>query len=253
LLIYSLKGASRWFGILRPYFNVSNSYVLDKLKLLLFPFFKKDWVRRDGGSHDEDRDINSPDLYIPSMAFVTYVLLVGYFMGTKFKFTPDVLGTTASTGLVTVFLEVLILKIILWLFSLEKSPIPIFDLISYSSYKFVGAVVNIAAGLTIGSFGFYLTFIWTSLAMAFFLMRTFRTLVPSNTSTKDVRTYFVLCVAILQIVLPYFLCYLEFQAVSHGSSYTIFSSTPPTVSPPPISGEEVQQQVADPVVQSQSQ
>jgi hypothetical protein len=28
-------------------------------------------------------DINSPDLYIPTMAFVTYVLLVGLFMGTK--------------------------------------------------------------------------------------------------------------------------------------------------------------------------
>jgi len=225
---------ARWFGILRPYFNVSNVYVREKLKLLLFPFFNKHWIKKDGSHDDDSRDINSPDLYIPSMAFVTYVLLVGFFMGTKYKFTPDVLGTTASTGLMIVFLEVLIVKMILWLFSLEKNnPISIFDLISFSSYKFVGAVVNIVAGLTIGSLGFYVIFAWTSLAMAFFLNRTFRVLVPRNVNMKEnVRTYFLLCVAILQIVLPFFLCYLEFQAVSHGSSYTIFSSNTPATSPP---------------------
>lgn len=36
-----------------------------------------------GGRSTPRTDINAPDLYLPTMAFVTYVLLTGYFMGTK--------------------------------------------------------------------------------------------------------------------------------------------------------------------------
>lgn len=36
-------------------------------------------------------DENAPDLYIPVMAFVTYILLTGYVKGTKNTFTPEVL------------------------------------------------------------------------------------------------------------------------------------------------------------------
>jgi hypothetical protein len=31
-------------------------------------------------------DVNAPDLYIPTMAYVTYVLLVGYILGLKNAF-----------------------------------------------------------------------------------------------------------------------------------------------------------------------
>mmetsp|Transcript_27577 Transcript_27577/g.108096 ORF Transcript_27577/g.108096 Transcript_27577/m.108096 type:complete len:86 (+) Transcript_27577:1083-1340(+) len=36
-------------------------------------------------------DVNAPDLYIPVMALVTYVLLVGFISGTKGVFTPEVI------------------------------------------------------------------------------------------------------------------------------------------------------------------
>lgn len=63
-------------------------------------------------------DVNAPDLYIPLMAFVTYVILfanyyllskvlfVAFFMGTQFSFTPDVLGMTASSGFLVLGIEV---------------------------------------------------------------------------------------------------------------------------------------------------
>ena len=59
---------------LKPYFNVSTSYVLRKLQLLVFPWRHKPWsrqVRRNEVSGTTEgykpprEDINAPDLYIP--------------------------------------------------------------------------------------------------------------------------------------------------------------------------------------------
>ena len=50
---------------------------------MLFPFTRSDWSVRY--SQDEPVqpkfDVNAPDLYIPCMAYVTYVLVVGYILG----------------------------------------------------------------------------------------------------------------------------------------------------------------------------
>jgi len=52
----------------KHYFNVSNSYVIRKLQLLLFPWRHKTYLRRPRGQGEyfpPREDINSPDLYIP--------------------------------------------------------------------------------------------------------------------------------------------------------------------------------------------
>ena len=66
---------------LKPYFNVSSSYVLGKLRLLVFPWRHKPWsrqMRRNEVSGAMEykpprEDINAPDLYIPgtSLPLVT--------------------------------------------------------------------------------------------------------------------------------------------------------------------------------------
>lgn len=57
---------------LRYYFAVSNSYVQNKLRLVLFPFLRRDWARlvvaqsSDQEAYRPPRDdLNAPDLYIP--------------------------------------------------------------------------------------------------------------------------------------------------------------------------------------------
>jgi protein transport protein YIF1 len=61
---------------LKPYFNVSTSYVLRKLQLLIFPWRHKPWsrqMRRNEvsaaveGYKPPREDINAPDLYIPGI------------------------------------------------------------------------------------------------------------------------------------------------------------------------------------------
>ena len=53
-------------------------------------------------------ELNAADLYIPSMAFVTYILVVGYMLGLQDRFSPEILATTASGALTALFLEILV-------------------------------------------------------------------------------------------------------------------------------------------------
>jgi hypothetical protein len=59
---------------LKHHFNVSNSYVINKLKIVIFPWRHPTWTRQllrdEQGSPawvPPRDDINSPDLYIPGV------------------------------------------------------------------------------------------------------------------------------------------------------------------------------------------
>ena len=51
-------------------------------------------------------DINAHDMYIPTMGFITYILLAGWAMGTTGEFDPARLGDIASAATGWVVLEV---------------------------------------------------------------------------------------------------------------------------------------------------
>uniref|UniRef100_A0A663FGS6 Protein YIF1 n=1 Tax=Aquila chrysaetos chrysaetos TaxID=223781 RepID=A0A663FGS6_AQUCH len=72
-------------GRLKYYFAVDTIYVGRKLGLLIFSFVHQDWqVRYQQDTPVAPRfDINAPDLYIPVMAFVTYILIAGLALGTQ--------------------------------------------------------------------------------------------------------------------------------------------------------------------------
>ncbi|KAJ4430635.1 hypothetical protein ANN_19224 [Periplaneta americana] len=68
---------------LKYYFAVDTGYVTRKLGLLFFPFTHSDWsVKYEQDEPVQPRyEINAPDLYIPTMAYVTYVLVAGLVLG----------------------------------------------------------------------------------------------------------------------------------------------------------------------------
>ncbi|CAJ0911736.1 7853_t:CDS:2, partial [Entrophospora sp. SA101] len=148
-------------------------------------------------------DINSPDLYIPAMAFVTYVLLTGIVAGTKHKFHPEVLGINATTGLLLVILELLFIKIGCYLLNIT-SETQFLDFLSYSGYKFIGVIITLVVSL-IAPFWFVIgTFFYTAFANGFFLLRSLRYVVfPDSTNTVQVpqrkrRIHFLFVVSALQ-------------------------------------------------------
>ena len=82
---------------LKDYFDVTNEYVIRKLCVIVFPFTVKgdeNWKRQGsmnyeftGSSEDLDaratprNDLQAPDLYIPLMAHITFIILCGAVQG----------------------------------------------------------------------------------------------------------------------------------------------------------------------------
>merc|ERR1712096_71683 len=160
-------------GQLKYYFAVDNSYVTRKLRLLLFPFLHSDWSIRY--NHDEPVqprfELNAADLYIPSMAFVTYILVVGYMLGLQERFSPEVLAATASSALTALVLEILLIYLTTTIMSITSS-LAKWDFLAFTMYKYVGMICCLVAGLLLSTSGYYPALIYTSAALALFLFRT---------------------------------------------------------------------------------
>lgn len=166
--------------------------MLRKLLIVLFPWRHRPWSRQQ--QHQEHHggqagasstiastylppreDVNSPDMYIPVMAFTTYVLLSTLIAGLNGKFEPQLLGITFSNASVIIVLEL----ILLWLgryFLNISSESQVYDLIAYSGYKFVGVIVTITIaavfnrGEGTGGWVGWTVFGYTFMANAFFLV-----------------------------------------------------------------------------------
>jgi hypothetical protein len=158
---------------LKYYFAVDTAYVTKKLRLLLFPFVHKDWSIRY--SHDEPVqprfETNAADLYIPSMAFVTYILVVGYMLGVQERFSPEKLATTASGALTALFLEIIVIYLTTTVMSIS-STLAKWDFLAFSMYKYVNMILCLLAGLLLARTGYYAGLLYCSASLALFLFRT---------------------------------------------------------------------------------
>lgn len=181
---------------LKHYFNVSNSYVINKLGLVLFPWRHKPWSRQqarlttaaagpDGQISQQQYssmflpprdDLNSPDMYIPVMALVTYILLSAMLAGFRGNFHPELLGATTTTAIAVMVFEIICLKLAMYILSINNDS-QLVDLVAYSGYKFAGIIITLLAseiftpGKGTGSWVGWVVFIYTFLANAFFLVR----------------------------------------------------------------------------------
>lgn len=164
---------------LKHSFNVSNSYVVNKIRLVLFPWRHRPWSRTvernestgvaEGWKPPRD-DINCPDLYIPGqssppsvrdeypsdlttdkpplavMALVTYILLSGVAAGKAGTFDPRILGQSASRAFGILLLEFVCIRLGCYLLGIGEEG-TVVDLVSYEGYKFVGYAVSFSRRL----------------------------------------------------------------------------------------------------------
>jgi len=171
-----------WFA-LKEYFEVDNRYVLSKIRTILTSLFlrNKRWTRECFSEHDEASagssrkfkpptlDPNAPDLYLPLMSFVTYILVCSYIKGTNGKFTPEVLTQVMYSCLGFQLLEVLAIRC--GLYALQAAPSPILDLVSNTGYKYIGLCANMVVGMLLGSTTYYLALLWTGTMTTFFMLK----------------------------------------------------------------------------------
>ncbi|XP_053361830.1 protein YIF1A isoform X4 [Clarias gariepinus] len=212
------KEISRFMSVnkLKYFFAVDTKYVLKKLMLLMFPYTHQDWeVRYHRDSPLPPRhDLNAPDLYIPTMAFITYILLAGMALGIQKRFSPEVLGLCASTALVWVIIEVLVMLLSLYLLTVHTD-LSTFDLVAYSGYKYVGMIFTVLCGLLFGSDGYFVAFAWCSCALMFFIVRSLKMKILSSLSSDAMgagavakpakRLYITVASAVFQPIIIYWL------------------------------------------------
>jgi hypothetical protein len=190
-----MPGMSTLWTSLKIYFAVNNEYVARKLFTIIHPLKKRkeEW-RRKGADEtmrtDEndvtDRkwalpryDVNAPDLYIPLMSFITYVLLFGLCKGLgSSNFSPEILIQAIWRSLIVQALEVCGIKVGL---TLMQVPLPWLDIFAYTGYKYVGLCLNSLARVIVG--GGYLSTLaslYTSCMLAYFVMKTLSAVVDKD-------------------------------------------------------------------------
>ena len=218
-------------GQLKYYFAVDTAYVRKKLALLVFPFLQKDWSIRY--SHDEPvqprYEANAADLYIPSMAFVTYILVVGYMLGMQSRFSPEMLATTASSALTALFLEILVVYLTTTLMAVT-STLAKWDYLAFSMYKYVGMIVClVAGGLMLSRTVYYAALLYSAAALALFLFRTLHPRVEPEVhgmveSHGKRKIWLIMVMVAWQPVMMWWLTYsLVPSAVEAGSSLPTLS------------------------------
>lgn len=171
---------------IKYYFAVDTHYVMKKLQLLLFPYTHTDWsVRFEQDTPVQPRhEVNAPDLYIPLMAVVTYILVAGLCLGLQKRFSPDVLGMQASSALVWLVLEIFLILATLYVTAIQTH-IKTLDLLAFSSYKYVGMIVSLLSGLVMDSIGYYCVLAYCSLSLVVFMFRTLRWQVQGSGGTME--------------------------------------------------------------------
>jgi len=195
---------------IKYYFAVDTRYVMKKLQLLFFPFAHSDWsVRYNKDEPVQPRyEVNAPDLYIPLMALITYILVAGLCLGLQERFSPDVLGLQASSALVWLVLEVLLLLAILYIQAVASN-MKSLDLLAFSAYKYVGMIIALLAGLVMGTFGYLSVLAYSSFTLVIFMFRTLRWQLQSGegdyTAGNKRRLYLLLFMSGLQPVMMWWL------------------------------------------------
>ncbi|KAI7983045.1 Protein YIF1B-A [Camellia lanceoleosa] len=188
---YVQSNISRYFSDPQYYFQVNDQYVRNKLKVVLFPFLHRGhWTRITepvGGRLSYKPpiyDINAPDLYIPLMAFGTYVVLAGFSLGLQGKFSPEALNWLFIKGLVGWFLQVTLLK--MSLFSLGSGEAPLLDIVAYAGYSFTGMCLAVL-GRIVWSYSYYFLMPWTCLCMGIYLVKTMKRVLFAENQTELVQ------------------------------------------------------------------
>ncbi|KAH7653900.1 Yif1 family protein [Dioscorea alata] len=159
LCIHPHEQISQHLSDSQYYFQVNGQYVRNKLKVILLPFLHRGhWTRITepvGGRLSYKppvHDINAPDLYIPFMAFGTYVVLAGFMLG--------VLGSGEA---------------------------PLLDVVAYTGYAFTGMSVAVFARI-FWNYSYYFLLPWICVCMGIFLVKTMKRVLLGGTRSYEKHT-----------------------------------------------------------------
>ena len=156
-------------------------------------------------------DENAPDLYLPTMSLVTYVILCAFFYGTSGKFNPELLSDILTKCVVTQLAEVLALR---FGFYLMEAPVSnVLDFCSVTGYKYLGLSVSLLLShfFRLTKMGYYMVFLYTATSVSYLMMKVMANNIPRTTaSTGPKREVMVLLFAASQLATMWFLSETKF-------------------------------------------
>ena len=139
-----IPGLSGLWQALRYHFDVDNTYVKNKMKLLLFPR-QRNWTRLASDTVETSRplppvaDVNAPDLYLPVMSFITFSLFAGFLQGTAGRFDPEYIQATIMWSATLIALEAAAARLACMF--LKVPNISLLDFVCYSGYRYFGLCI----------------------------------------------------------------------------------------------------------------
>ena len=199
----------------RAYFDVTESYVWNKLRLILCPFLHRgswaripdhggpgtsasyghnydqtgaypDAARRSGGNfRPPSSDVNAPDLYLPLMGFWSYVFTASALQASLGTFTPESVAKHASWGAMCWFLEGATVWAALRSLSTARVKVsaPALDVAAYVGYAFVLVTATLLVRLLVPSLSptaRALQTLWASACSGVFIVKTVKRVIFSE-------------------------------------------------------------------------
>ncbi|KAG1883675.1 YIF1-domain-containing protein [Suillus subluteus] len=201
--------ANRLFDVLKHHFNVSNSYVMYKLQLLIFPWCHKPWTRKVRCTEAGHAVWQPPRDDINIMGLVTYILIAALQTGLQERSHPEILGASATRVLVVVLIDFLFVQCGCYLLNVQGMS-QVVDLIAYGGYKFVGIIITLFVHLlNLGQTIYALVFVYAFAVNALFILHSLRLAVlpdsrvnigTINLASRKHRITFLFLEAVLQVI-----------------------------------------------------
>ena len=148
------------------------------------------------------------------MSLITYVLLCAFCYGNAGQFDPEVITDVCTKCFLAQILEVVAIRVG---FYLMQTSVPFLDLWAYTGYKYLGLCINVMVGLLGrlfalgGTTAYYVCFLWTASASAFFMLKIMSHTVPLQTAAEGPkREFMVLAFAACQPLFMWFVSQTKF-------------------------------------------
>ncbi|EGR30633.1 hypothetical protein IMG5_127370 [Ichthyophthirius multifiliis] len=165
----------------RAYFDVDNIYVLKKLKIILAPFlYRGEWISQNdytdnngiSQSNSPKENIHAPDLYIPLMGLITFVLVSCLSAGIGENFKPEIIQINTSFCLLITFLEIFLFKFLFYLVNITN--VTILNMMSHLSYRYISLTLVMISNIIIGGWITAFLMIYLLGSSIFFVFKTLR-------------------------------------------------------------------------------
>ena len=122
--------------------------------------------------HTPKNDFQAPDLYIPLMGFVTFILVTGFYIGSEKRFDPSVTGYVYSKALFFWIFETVLLKAIYYFLGVCNPYF--FEMLAYCGYKFVVLSIIVLSHLAFGYLASYFVMLFFGAMFVLFFYFTVR-------------------------------------------------------------------------------